>query len=175
MARLASPVMEELGLRVNLRAPVASLSLEQRQLREIARALMINPRVLILDEPTSALHIHQTERLHNLLRALRQRNVAVVYVSHILEDALNLCDVVTVLRDGERVLDAVPAAQLGIDEIVRLMLGEQVTPNSPRNSRTPPLSSACAAHDGAAPGLDVVCRLGALHRGRRRTGRFGAS
>ncbi|HEY7339765.1 MAG TPA: sugar ABC transporter ATP-binding protein [Ktedonobacterales bacterium] len=125
MARLASPVMEELGLRVNPRALVSSLSLEQRQLLEIARALMINPRVLILDEPTSALHIHQTERLHNLLRTLRQRNVAVVYVSHILEDALNLCDVVTVLRDGERVLDAVPAARLGIDEIVRAMLGEK--------------------------------------------------
>lgn len=125
MAQQAAPVMEELGLRINLRAPVSSLTLEQRQLLEIARALMINPRVLILDEPTSALHIHQTERLHNVLRALRQRDVAVVYVSHILEDVLNLCDVVTVLRDGERVLDAVPTEQLGMDEIVHAMLGEK--------------------------------------------------
>lgn len=125
MLERAAPVMQELGLRVNPRAPVSSLSLEQRQLLEIARALMINPRVLILDEPTSALHIHQTERLHNVLRTLRQRDVAVVYVSHILEDVLNLCDEVTVLRDGERVLDAVPTGQLGIDEIVHAMLGEK--------------------------------------------------
>ena len=125
MLRQASPVMLELGLHVNPRALVSSLSLEQRQLLEIARALMINPRVLILDEPTSALHIHQTERLHEVLRTLRQRNVAVVYVSHILEDALSLCDEVTVLRDGERVLDSVPTERLGIDEIVHAMLGEK--------------------------------------------------
>ncbi|MGE5333125.1 MAG: ATP-binding cassette domain-containing protein [Nitrososphaerota archaeon] len=125
MLERAEPVMQELGLRVNPRALVSSLSLEQRQLLEIARALMINPRVLILDEPTSALHIHQTERLHNVLRTLRQRDVAVVYVSHILEDVLNLCDEVTVLRDGERVLDAIPARQLGLDEIVQAMLGEK--------------------------------------------------
>jgi ABC-type sugar transport system ATPase subunit len=160
MARLASPVMEELGLRVNLRAPVASLSLEQRQLLEIARALMINPRVLILDEPTSALHIHQTERLHNLLRALRQRNVAVVYVSHILEDALNLCDVVTVLRDGERVLDAVPAAQLGIDEIVRAMLGEKKqlpTRQEVTHKRYSPTQDALRFVNVTVPGrLDAV-------------------
>jgi ABC-type sugar transport system ATPase subunit len=59
------------------------------------------------------------------LRALRQREVAVVYVSHILEDVLNLCDEVTVLRDGRRVLDAVPVAQLRMDEIVYAMLGEK--------------------------------------------------
>jgi ABC-type sugar transport system ATPase subunit len=127
MARLATPVLRELGLHVDLKAPVSSLALEQRQLVEIARALMVNPRVLILDEPTSALHVHQTERLHGVLRTLRQRNVAVVYVSHILEDVLNLCDVVTVLRDGERVLDAVPTEQLGIDAIVQAMLGNKRT------------------------------------------------
>lgn len=125
MIELAAPVMEEIGMNVNPRASVSTLTLEQRQLLEIARALMINPRVLILDEPTSALHINQTERLHNVLRALRQRNVAVVYVSHILEDVLNLCDEVTILRDGERVLDAAPTSGLGIDEIVHAMLGEK--------------------------------------------------
>src|SRR3989442_1253255 len=76
MAEQAEPVLRELGLDVDPRTTVASLSLEQRQLLEIARALMVRPRVLILDEPTSALHVRETERLHEVLRTLRQRGVA---------------------------------------------------------------------------------------------------
>lgn len=125
MAEQALPVLRELGLNVNLGAPAASLSLEQRQLLEIARALLVQPRVLVLDEPTSALHAGQTERLHAVLRTLRQRSVAVVYVSHILEDVLALCDVVTVLRDGERVVDAVSTAEVRLDELVQAMLGDK--------------------------------------------------
>lgn len=121
----ARPVFQELGLLLDPRALVESLTLEQRQLLEIARALMVQPRVLILDEPTSALHARETERLHQVLRALRQRGVAVVYISHILEDVLSLCDEVTVLRDGERVVDAQPVRSLSIDEIVRAMLGRK--------------------------------------------------
>lgn len=128
----ARPVFEELGLAIDPRTFVEDLSLEQRQLLEIARALMIHPRVLILDEPTSALHAHETERLHQVLRTLRQRQVAVVYISHILEDVLNLCDEVTVLRDGSRVVDAQPAATLSVDEIVRAMLGNKAPPQSQR-------------------------------------------
>jgi ABC-type sugar transport system ATPase subunit len=134
MAKQAEPVLRELGLNVDPNALVESLSLEQRQLLEIARALMVRPRVLILDEPTSALHARETERLHGVLRTLRQREVAVVYVSHILEDVLSLCDEVTVLRDGECVLDAIPASQLKIDEIVRAMLGDKAS--SPIHHRT---------------------------------------
>jgi ABC-type sugar transport system ATPase subunit len=123
----ARPVFEELGMAIDPRTPVELLSLEQRQLLEIARALMIRPRVLILDEPTSALHAHETERLHHILRTLRQRQVAVVYISHILEDVLSLCDEVTVLRDGERVVEARSVASLSIDEIVRSMLGDKAS------------------------------------------------
>lgn len=127
MLKQALPVLRELGLDIDPRAPVESLSLEQRQLVEIARALMVQPRVLILDEPTSALHTRETERLHEVLRTLRQRSVAVIYISHLLEDVLSLCDEVTVLRDGELVLDAVPASQLKVEEIVYAMLGEKAT------------------------------------------------
>jgi ABC-type sugar transport system ATPase subunit len=125
MAELAQPVMRELGLDIDLRAPVASLSLEQCQLLEIARALIMRPRVLILDEPTSALHVREKKRLHDALLTLRQREVAVVYISHILEDVLSLCDEVTVLRDGECVLRAALASSLSLDEVVRAMLGAQ--------------------------------------------------
>jgi ABC-type sugar transport system ATPase subunit len=127
MLEQARPVLDELGLTVDPSTPVELLSLEQRQLLEIARALMVHPRALILDEPTSALHAREKERLHQVLRALRQREVAVVYISHILEDVLNLCDEVTVLRDGQGVVDAQPTSTLSVDEIVRAMLGEKAS------------------------------------------------
>jgi ABC-type sugar transport system ATPase subunit len=136
MFQQAQPVLEELGLDVDLHASIESLTLEQRQLLEIARALMVQPRVLILDEPTSALHAHETERLHQVLRALRQREVAVVYISHILEDILSLCDEVTILRDGECVLDAAPASSLSIDEIVHAMLGDKMPVQTEHPSRS---------------------------------------
>jgi ABC-type sugar transport system ATPase subunit len=141
MQEQARPVLRELGLDVDLHAPVESLSLEQRQLLEIARALMLHPRVLILDEPTSALHAHETERLHHVLRTLRQRQVAVVYISHILEDVLSLCNEVTVLRDGVCVLDALPVSTLSIDEIVRAMLGDKVPVQQEHFSVSPGQSS----------------------------------
>jgi ABC-type sugar transport system ATPase subunit len=111
---------------VPLRAPVATLTLAQRQLVEVAKALLTRPRVLILDEPTSALDDSGTRRLLGVLRVLRQRQVAVVFVTHILEEVMQLSDVVTVLRDGRVVLSAADRATLTIDGIVRDMLGDRL-------------------------------------------------
>jgi len=127
MAAQAQPILRSLGLDIEPRTPVERLSLEQRQLVEIARALVARPRVLILDEPTSALQAHETDRLHALLSELRARRVAVVYVSHVLEDVLSLCDEITVLRDGRCVMAAEPTSDLPMDRIVRAMLGDKVT------------------------------------------------
>src|SRR3954470_16426955 len=125
MAAKARPVLADLGLDVPLRRPVAELSLAQRQLLEIAKALVTDPRVLILDEPTSALGAQSTEQLFGVLRVLRDRQVGVVFVSHILEDVMALCDQVTVLRDGEVSMAASPRAGLTVPMIVDAMLGER--------------------------------------------------
>jgi ABC-type sugar transport system ATPase subunit len=124
MARRARPVLAELGLDVGLRQPLGELSLAQRQLVEIAKALLTNPNVLILDEPTSALGQQSTDLLLDILRVLRDRAVGVVFVSHILEDVMALCDEITVLRDGHVVLSAQPIADLTIPAIVEAMLGQ---------------------------------------------------
>jgi ABC-type sugar transport system ATPase subunit len=124
MARRARPVLRELGLDSGLRTPVEDLTLAQRQLLEIAKALLTEPRVLILDEPTSALGQASTEMLLETLRVLRDRDVAVVFVSHILEDVMALCDEVTVLRDGAVAMSAQPRAELTVPAIVKAMLGK---------------------------------------------------
>jgi ABC-type sugar transport system ATPase subunit len=125
MAERARPVLEDLGLDVGPRTPVEQLSLAERQLIEIAKALLTEPRVLILDEPTSALGQASTENLLRILRVLRDRQVGVVFVSHIIEDVMALCDEVTVLRDGEVVMGARPIGELTVPTIVEAMLGER--------------------------------------------------
>jgi ABC-type sugar transport system ATPase subunit len=126
MWRRAEPVLRELGLaRVGPRDLVEELSLAERQLIEIAKALLTQPRGLILDEPTSALGQASTENLLSILRVLRDRQVGVVFVSHILEDVMALCDEVTVLRDGEVVMSARPLGELTVPVIVEAMLGER--------------------------------------------------
>ena len=125
MASRARPVLRDLGLRVDLRQLVGSLSLSERQLLEIAKALVADPRVLILDEPTSALEAGSTETLLGMLRVLRDRQVAVLFVSHILEEVMALCDEVTVLRDGRPVLEGATREQLTVHAIVDAMLGDR--------------------------------------------------
>ncbi|HEX3737081.1 MAG TPA: sugar ABC transporter ATP-binding protein [Solirubrobacterales bacterium] len=125
MEARAKPVLEDLGLDVGMRQRVETLSLAERQLVEIAKALVTEPRVLILDEPTSALEASGVETLLGVLKVLRERQVAVVFVSHILEEVMQLCDDITVLRDGRPVLEGEPRTELSVSAIVAAMLGEK--------------------------------------------------
>src|SRR3984893_10633822 len=125
MWRRAEPVLVELGLEVQPRQPLATLSRAERQLVEVAKALVTNPRVLILDEQTSALEAASTEPLLGVLRVLRERQVAVVFVSHILDEVMTLCDRITVLRDGKVVMEGASRESLSVSQIVAAMLGER--------------------------------------------------
>jgi ABC-type sugar transport system ATPase subunit len=125
MEARAKPVLKDLGLDVGMRQRVETLSLAERQLVEIAKALVTEPRVLILDEPTSALEASGVETLLGVLGVLRERQVAVVFVSHILEEVMQLCDDITVLRDGKPVLEGQPRSELSVSAIVAAMLGEK--------------------------------------------------
>ncbi|MET7475325.1 sugar ABC transporter ATP-binding protein [Streptomyces sp. NPDC005648] len=159
MAAQAGPVLAELGLDVPLRAPVGELTLAQRQLVEIAKALLTEPRVLILDEPTSALDDHGSRRLLDVLDVLRRRQVAVVFVSHLLEEVMHLSDRVTVLRDGEVVLAGADRAGLTIDGIVRAMLGDRLLAEEAAARQDPGPGPAPAAVSVSAPDPDPAASL----------------
>jgi ABC-type sugar transport system ATPase subunit len=163
MRERAVPVLEAVGLqRSVLDRPVHSLSLGSRQLVEIARALLQDPRVLILDEPTSALKASDTRRLLDVVRELRKRDVAIVLVSHFLEDVFAVSDVVTVLRNGRVVHRAKPLSELTPDAVVEAMLGKALVAGGGRagTARRLPIPPA---PDGLGPlVLDGAASRGAL-------------
>jgi ABC-type sugar transport system ATPase subunit len=125
MTRLAEPVLAELGLELDVKCPLGDLTLADQQLVEIARALLTQPRVLVLDEPTSALESASTDNLLRIITVLRSRGTGVVFVSHILEEVLSVSDEVTVLRDGEAVLQQAERSSVDIPTIVSAMLGDK--------------------------------------------------
>ena len=142
MRAQALPVCERIGLRVDLDRPAGSLKLAEQQLVEIARALLREPKILILDEPTSALQAAETRRLLDVLRSLRNQGVGVIYVSHFLEDVFSICDVVTVVRDGRIALARRRPAATDIPTIVSEMLGAPPHVSAARTSRVGPRRDA---------------------------------
>jgi len=113
---------------------VATLGMAHRQLIEIARALSAQSRVMVLDEPTATLTPRETRQLLAIMRQLRDEGVAVVFVSHHLEELFEVCDSVTVLRNG-RHIQTVPMAQTSPDELVRQMVGRGVEAGSASGTR----------------------------------------
>jgi rhamnose transport system ATP-binding protein len=121
----ASRILGELGADFPPDAPVRGLGVADRQLLEIAKALSSSARLLIMDEPTAALSPHEVENLFTTVRRLRERGVAIVFVTHRLEEVTAIADTVTVLRDGRHIATR-PATELSQREIVRLMVGRSL-------------------------------------------------
>ena len=119
------PFLEQVGLDIGVRQMVASLSIGQMQLLAIARALSMNARLILMDEPTSALFEDAAERLFALIAGLKQRGVAIVYVSHKMDEIFRLSDRITVLRDG-RNTGTVETASTTPAAIIRMMIGRDL-------------------------------------------------
>ncbi|TFC50708.1 sugar ABC transporter ATP-binding protein [Cryobacterium sp. TMT2-10] len=119
-----------IGLDVDVDTLVGELGIAQQQLVEIAKALSINARILILDEPTAALTRHETESLFAVMADLRRRGVGMLFISHHLDEIAEVGDTVTVLRDGEFIAE-VPASTPEAD-LVKLMVGRSIEDQFPR-------------------------------------------
>ncbi|SBR50683.1 MULTISPECIES: sugar ABC transporter ATP-binding protein [unclassified Halomonas] len=129
-ARQTERLMEELGEPINPLTPVEDLRVGQQQIVEIARALSKNSRILIMDEPTSALSASEVETLFKVVRDLKSRGVSIVYISHHLEEALQITDHAVVLRDGAMTAYA-PRRDVDLQWIVRHMVGDSFDLGSP--------------------------------------------
>jgi rhamnose transport system ATP-binding protein len=131
MHRDVQAILDRLGVRLDAERPVRGLSIADQQIVEIAKALSFDARVLIMDEPTAALSGPEVERLFGVVRTLRDRGAAVLFISHRLEEVFALCETVTVMRDGEVVHDATTAAMTA-DEVVRRMVGRELSALFPK-------------------------------------------
>src|SRR4051812_46863232 len=129
--RTVAGLMERLGVRLDPQQPVRGLSIADQQIVEIAKALSFEARVLIMDEPTAALSGPEVERLFTVVRTLRDRGAAVLFISHRLEEVFALCDTVTIMRDGQVVHDAT-TAELTPGEVVRRMVGRELSALFPK-------------------------------------------
>ena len=146
------------GLALDLDRYVYELSMGARQRIEIVRSLLQNPQLLILDEPTSVLTPQETEMLFTTLRALADEGRAVLYISHKLEEVRRLCDRATILRDGRRVADCIPADETA-QSLAEKMIGrriDQSTGKAPRRLGQPALRiSELRTHSDAPHGISL--------------------
>jgi simple sugar transport system ATP-binding protein len=136
MRRQARQVMADWGFDVDADTPCGAITVEQRQVTEIVRALAAGTRCLLLDEPTAALERGAVERLFERIRQLKEQGVAVLYISHHLEEVFEICTDVAVLRDGEMVLTA-PLAEVTKDSLVTAMVGTSERPVEPSAGTSP--------------------------------------
>ena len=125
MVRETRALLRDLGSDLEPTRKIRELRVSERQLVEIAKALSLETSILIMDEPTSALSLAEVERLFAVMRGLRSRGVAIIYISHRLEEVFEVADRITVLRDGKHILTA-PAKELNRRELIRLMVGRAV-------------------------------------------------
>jgi len=131
MKRRTKALLEELELDIDPDTPVKNLSVAQRHMVEIVKALSMDARIVIMDEPTSALSLREVGDLYAIIRRMKQAERAIVFISHKFEDIYEIADRFTVLRDGRRVGEG-PVAGTEVDEIIRLMVGRSLTQMYPK-------------------------------------------
>ena len=124
--RLAKQALQTLGFEIDLNERVKNLSVAQMQLVEIAKALVTNAKIILLDEPTASITGSETRKLFDVIRKLKDQGTAVLFVSHKLEEVYEICDTVTVLRDGVSVLESKSLSEFKQGEIVDLMVGRHL-------------------------------------------------
>jgi len=149
--RHARAVLSSLSDEINPAALAGDLSISQQQIVEIAKALILDCAILILDEPTAALTEHEAALLFKIIADLKRRNISIIYISHRMSEIFGHCDRITVLRDGKYVCTETAAA-LAPQEIVRRMVGrsldELYPPKSPECASAPPLLTTEKLSDG---------------------------
>ncbi len=159
--RRAAELFARIGVAVDPDAPCRELTVAQQQIVEIARALALEARIVVMDEPSATLTPREVERLFGVIRDLRARGIGIVYISHRLDEVFAIADRVLVLRDGAAV-DCRPIGEVTRDELIRLMVGRRLEEEFPR-ARSPLVRRAwwCVAWAGGGGCATSPSRSGA--------------
>ena len=131
MRAKAQEVMDRMGVHIPVDAVMSDLSVGQQQMVEICKALMVDAKVLIMDEPTAALTASETEVLFEVIKSLRAKGVSIVYISHRMEEIFELCDRITILRDGSYIGTRF-IKDITMDDIVQMMIGREIGERYPK-------------------------------------------
>jgi ribose transport system ATP-binding protein len=137
MRRAAAEIFARLGVTIDLSVQIRELSVAQQQFVEIGKALSLDARILILDEPTATLTPAEAGHLFTIMRELKQQGVAMIFISHHLEEIFEVCDRITVLRDGQYV-GMTEVVQTDVERLVEMMVGRRIESSFPPK---PPLRS----------------------------------
>ncbi|WP_394890491.1 sugar ABC transporter ATP-binding protein [Mesorhizobium sp. AaZ16] len=158
-------LLDQVGCNVPAEIPVETLSTGDRQLIEIARALKSEPRIIILDEPTSSLSGLERKQLFEVVRRLKARGTAVIYITHFLDEVFTVCDAVTVMRNGSTVSTAA-TRDTSASEVLRQMLGDVSASERVRmpfqTDRQPLLTVNGLSRGGVLDGVEFVLRPGEI-------------
>jgi len=125
MVSEAEAILEKLDIHLDVRSPARGLTLATQQAVEIAKAISLKVRVLIMDEPTASLSAHEVDQLFNLATTLRAQGVSILFISHRMEEVFRIADRVTVLRDG-KLISSKPRAEVTIESAIRDMVGRDM-------------------------------------------------
>jgi len=131
MQEKAKEVMDKMGVSIPVDAVMGELSVGQQQMVEICKALMVDAKVIIMDEPTAALTQSETEGLFKVIESLRKKGVSIVYISHRMEEIFELCDRITILRDGTYI-DTKYIKDITMDDVVQMMIGREIGERFPK-------------------------------------------
>ena len=134
MKKKSSELFRKLGMTVNLDTPMRNMSVSQRQMCEIARAISYNSKVIVLDEPTSSLMTQEVNKLFDMMRMLKKQGISLIYISHKMDEIFEICDEVSVLRDGKMVMTK-PTSETNMNELIAAMVGRSL------DNRFPPVDN----------------------------------
>ena len=133
MQKKAREALDILGVDISPKAVMSTLSVGQQQMIEICKALMEDAKVIIMDEPTAALTETETQTLFQVIRNLKEKGVSIVYISHRMEEIFEICDRITVMRDGEYI-GTKNVGETNMNELVRMMIGREIGERYPERN-----------------------------------------
>lgn len=131
MRKRAQEIVDDLGMDIDVNAQVSSLTVAKKQIVEIMHAINANSQILVMDEPSAVLTDRELEVMFRIVRQLREKGITIIYISHRLDEVFDLCDNVTILRDGQ-MIDTLPIEQVTREKLINLMVGREMGQEYPK-------------------------------------------